>query len=50
MSKNNYNNQIYKMYEEETIKNKKLSLKYEKLRWEVEDLRYNNKKLKFNFF
>ena len=47
MSKNNYNNQIYKMYEEETIKNKKLSLKYEKLRWEVEDLRYNNKKLKF---
>lgn len=46
MSKNNYNNQIYGMYEKEVIKNQKLSSKYEKLRWETEDLRYDNKKLK----
>lgn len=38
-----YNNQIYKQYEKEVEKNKKLSSKYEKLRFEVEDLRYQNK-------
>ena len=38
-----YNNEIYKMYEKEVEKNKRLSQKYEKLRFEVEDLRYQNK-------
>lgn len=41
-----YNNQIYKLYEKEVEKNKRLSQKYEKLRWEVEELRYENKVLR----
>ena len=45
MSKNKYNNDIYTMYEKETLKNQKLTSKYNKLRWEVEELRYDNKKL-----
>ena len=40
------NNQIYKMYEKEVEKNKRLSQKYEKLRFEVEELRYENKVLR----
>ncbi|MGM9876828.1 MAG: transposase, partial [Bacilli bacterium] len=45
MSKNKYNNDIYTMYEKETLKNQKITSKYNKLRWEVEELRYDNKKL-----
>ena len=41
-----YNNQIYKLYEKEVEKNKRLSQKYKKLRWEVEELRYENKILR----
>ena len=45
MSKNKYNNDIYSMYEKESLKNQKITSKYNKLRWEVEELRYDNKKL-----
>lgn len=45
MIKNKYNNDIYKMYEKEVLKNQKITSKYNKLRWEVEELRYDNKKL-----
>lgn len=45
MSKNKFNNDIYNMYEKETLKNEKLTLKCEKLMWKVEELRYDNKKL-----